>query len=196
MTPRDQNAASSFDVNRRTGMVAVILIFVAATMTVAAPSAHPQTFTVLHSFTGADGAGPQAHLTLDNAGNLYGTANTGGDNNGGTAFKLSKRNGSWIFAVLHDLNQSPIDPGAHRMVFGPDGVLYGSTRSAGIGVGTVFALRPSATFCASVSCPWTQSTIYQFQGGSNGSYPGDIAFDHAGNIFGAAADGGTGQDRG
>jgi len=165
-------------------------MFLVTTMTVAAPPAHAQTFTVLHSFTGADGAGPQAHLTLDNAGNIYGTASTGGNNDGGTAFKLSKKNGSWIFAVLYNFYQNPADAAAPQgMVFAPDGTLYGTSRSGGGELlGTIFGLRPPATFCASVSCPWTESFIYRFQGGSDGCGPGDIIFDHAGNIFGAASD--------
>lgn len=38
-----------------------------------------QTITVLHNFTGgADGAFPYAGLTMDGAGNFYGTASAGG----------------------------------------------------------------------------------------------------------------------
>jgi hypothetical protein len=40
-------------------------------------AAQAQTYTILHNFTG-DGAGPMAGLTMDQAGNLYGTAETGG----------------------------------------------------------------------------------------------------------------------
>ena len=36
--------------------------------------AQAQTFTVLHTFTGGDGESPQAPLTVDRAGSLYGTA--------------------------------------------------------------------------------------------------------------------------
>ena len=57
-------------------------------------AAHPataQTFTVLHSFTGgADGSNPAAGLAMDAAGNLYGTASTGG-NGYGTVYKLTHR---------------------------------------------------------------------------------------------------------
>jgi len=44
------------------------------------------TYTVLHRFTGADGAGPNANLILDSNGNLYGTTTTGG---AGVAFELT-----------------------------------------------------------------------------------------------------------
>jgi uncharacterized repeat protein (TIGR03803 family) len=184
-----QGAASIFDINLRGKTIAPACALMFAMTILAGPAAQAQTFTVLHSFSGADGAGPEAHLTLDNAGNIYGTASSDGDNDGGTAFKLSKRNGSWIFAVLHDLYQNPVDDAAHGMIFAPGGILYGSTRSAGgLGLGTIFGLRPPATFCASVSCPWTETVIYPFQGGSDGCGPGDIIFDHTGNIFGAASD--------
>jgi hypothetical protein len=36
------------------------------------------TYTVLHRFTGFDGAEPDANLTLDDKGNIYGTTATGG----------------------------------------------------------------------------------------------------------------------
>ena len=44
--------------------------------------------TVLHSFTGSDGAGPLAGLIMDTAGNLYGTTQGGGTFGFGTVFKL------------------------------------------------------------------------------------------------------------
>jgi uncharacterized repeat protein (TIGR03803 family) len=46
--------------------------------------------TVLHSFTGAaDGGDPIAGLVRDSAGNLYGTAYTGGTKSTGVVFKLT-----------------------------------------------------------------------------------------------------------
>ena len=42
-------------------------------------AAQAQTFTVIHSFSGPEGANPQAGLTLDGAGNLYGTSANGGN---------------------------------------------------------------------------------------------------------------------
>jgi uncharacterized repeat protein (TIGR03803 family) len=50
--------------------------------------------TVLHTFTGSDGAGPEAGLIADAAGNLYGTTHSGGAGTScvqgcGTVFELS-----------------------------------------------------------------------------------------------------------
>jgi len=46
-------------------------------------------FAVLHSFVGTDGATPDAALTLDSKGNLYGITGAGGPNEGGVVFELS-----------------------------------------------------------------------------------------------------------
>ena len=46
------------------------------------------TETVLHDFTGPDGAFPFDGLTQDSAGNLYSTINSGGSNDWGVVFRL------------------------------------------------------------------------------------------------------------
>jgi len=46
-------------------------------------------YTVLHAFIGSDGAQPDANLILDDKGNLYGTAATGGVGGAGVAFELT-----------------------------------------------------------------------------------------------------------
>jgi uncharacterized repeat protein (TIGR03803 family) len=46
-------------------------------------------YTVLHTFTGNDGAQPAANLILDGKGNLYGTTATGGAGGAGVAFELT-----------------------------------------------------------------------------------------------------------
>src|SRR5258706_247963 len=53
------------------------------------PSAQGQTFTVLHSFKGGtDGASPVGGVWRDAAGNLYGTAGSGGTFSTGAVFKV------------------------------------------------------------------------------------------------------------
>jgi len=46
-------------------------------------------YTVLHRFTGFDGAQPDANLVIDTKGNLYGTTTLGGTHNLGVAFELT-----------------------------------------------------------------------------------------------------------
>ena len=162
-------------------------------------SAHAQTFSVIHTFTGgADGATPMAGLTLDRAGNLYGTTLSGGngvcgdENDCGTVFRVMKRNSAWIFQLLHAFfgdGDGAFPSG--RVIFGPDGALYGVTEDGGgngcfAGCGTVFKITPSASLvCNSISCPWTETVLYAFSQDSEGKYPiGDLTFDPQGNIYG------------
>lgn len=169
-------------------MVGLFILLVTAVV------ARAQTFTVLHEFTGgADGSSPSAGLTMDRAGNLYGTASLGGDGNNGTVFKLSRAGSGWILTTLYNLQggEDGSTPQA-RVVFGPDGTLYGTT-TGGAGFGTVFNLRPSATACKTALCPWTETVLYRFTGGSDGSLPEfvDLVFDAAGNIYGTTFEGGS-----
>ena len=63
--------------------VAAAILSMAAVFGMAAvvsPTGAAQTYTVIHNFTGGpDGAAPMAGLTMDRAGNLYGTAAYGGN---------------------------------------------------------------------------------------------------------------------
>ena len=66
--------------------------------------AQGQTFKVIHNFTGGvDGGNAFAGLTLDAAGNLYGTAGGGGLGGLGTVFRLSKKGSGWVFTPLYSL---------------------------------------------------------------------------------------------
>src|SRR5580704_8863488 len=119
----------------------------ATLMIVAATQLQAQTFTVLHSFTGgADGDSPSAGVTIDRAGNLYGTATYGGTGLAGTVFKLSHSGGGWVLSPLYAFQGAPWEDGAYpvaRVIFGPDGSLYGTNYAGGqYGFGTVFNLRP------------------------------------------------------
>lgn len=175
------------------GLVALGIV---ATILNVLPTAQGQTYTVLHTFSGqGDGSSPLAGPTIDRAGNLYGTTTgfiTGGN---GTVFKLSRAGSGWILHTLYTFQAGTDgrDPQA-RVVFGPDGSLYGTTTNGGLGFGTVFNLRPAATVCPTVQCSWTETVLYRFTGGSDGAYPqyGDLTFDAAGNIYGTASGGGGG----
>jgi len=81
-----------------------------------------------------------------------------------------------------------------RVVVGPDGSLSGTTQGLhGSDFGSVFSLRPPATFCRSISCPWTKTVIFSFTGGIDGDGPGygDLIFGQEGSIYGTTIFGGA-----
>src|ERR1035438_2492489 len=202
MAQEQQSAASVFDINLRMGTLALVLAVVGATAIVGVPAARAQTLTVLHNFAnGADGGEPSAGLSMDRAGNLYGTASTGGNTSActypnppgcGTVFKLSREGSGWVFTTLYTFSGPDGARPMARVIIGPDGSLYGTTSSGGTGpcsygsapgCGTVFNLRPPAAACKSALCPWTETVLYSFQGFTDGAEPtfGDLVFDGAGN---------------
>jgi uncharacterized repeat protein (TIGR03803 family) len=166
-------------------------------------AAQAQTFTILHSFTGgADGSQPLAGLSMDRAGSLYGTAAYDGNKSGscsgtsgcGLVYRLVRKNSSWLFYTLYKFSGPDGQNPEARVIIGPDGSLYGTTVAGGTAhAGTVFRLQPPATACKAYSCPWTETVLYSFQGGSDGANPayGDLTFDQAGNIYGTTPYGGT-----
>src|ERR1019366_948299 len=122
--------------------IAFALAIVATT-----PAAQAQTFNVIHNFTGSDGANPFAGLTMDRAGNLYGTTFRGGSgpcniyglSGCGTAYKLTHKGSGWTYNMLHSFMRTDGTSPYARVIFGPDGSLYGTTsEGGGVGGGTVF----------------------------------------------------------
>jgi len=194
MTRDQRRTASIFATNLQLAGIAYVLaiIFIAVG---SVPPAQAQTITVLHSFTGGgDGSNPVAGVTLDRAGNLYGTASGVSGGRPSTVFKLSHVGSGWVLNTLYTFNH-PGDPTAvdAPVVFGPDGALYGTSYQGGqSGLGTVFSLRPPASVCHSVSCPWTPTVLHSFSGidGKNPDF-GDLVFDSAGNVYGTTSGGGA-----
>jgi len=191
----------------RANPVALVMVLLFATL-ILSTQAQAQTYTVLHTLAGPDGADPYAGLTQDSAGNLYGTTNYGGNGSCGltrcgVVYKLSRHNTGWTMTVLYSFQgqpdgQFPVD----RVVIGPDGALYGTTSQGGTGscqgyhgCGTVFELQPPAAFCRSFSCPWTETVLYSFGSRDDGYDPvAEVAFDRAGNLYGTTEHGGGGTN--
>jgi uncharacterized repeat protein (TIGR03803 family) len=75
--------------------------------------ASAQSFTVIHNFSGGqDGSQPVVGLTMDKAGNFYGTASAGGVGYG-TVFKLARKNSAWVLSPLYSFmgNNDGAGPG-------------------------------------------------------------------------------------
>ena len=98
---------------------------------------------ILHIFTNKDdGFNPEADLTFDASGNLYGTTYDGGsissecESGCGTVFELTpKAGGGWTEKVLHRFNSNDKDgyqPHA-TVIFDSSGNLYGTTEYGGSG---------------------------------------------------------------
>jgi uncharacterized repeat protein (TIGR03803 family) len=148
-----------------------------------------------------------AGLTMDRAGNLYGTTPYGGNKSGscaanggcGGVFKLSKHDGSWLFTPLYNFTGgSDGDSPMAGVTIGPDGSLYGTTYFGGngcqpYGCGTVYRLTPPLRPCNHIVCSWTETVIYRFADNPTGLgvAVAGVAFDTAGNLYGAAALGGA-----
>jgi uncharacterized repeat protein (TIGR03803 family) len=99
---------------------------------------------VLHRFTGNDGNYPVAGVTFDAAGNLYGTASSGGADNFGVVFKLTPTSGGgWSYRVLHTFANKPGFEPYGGLSFDATGNLYGTTTGDGSTTyGSVFEITP------------------------------------------------------
>ena len=178
---------------------------------VATQSTQAQTYQVIHNFIGGlDGSGPVAGLTMDRAGNLYGTTSSGGPSFYGDVFKLFRRGSGWLFDPLHNFTgRSDGCRPFSGLIFDGAGNLYGTTAyggtpgcpdNGGPGNGLVFKVSPPP--CLTTVCPGTETVLYDFAGGSDGRLPdgfggGALVFDRAGNLYGTTSNGGgTGCDYG
>ena len=181
----------------------LVLIGVALFLVFTAQPAQGQTYRVIYNFTGGeDGGNPEAGLTIDESGNLYGTIVAGGP--AGAVFELERTNSGWRERTLYQFRDQPDGASpAGRVIFGPDGSLYGVTEEGGIsvplycngGCGTVFRLTRPATACTRGSCPWTETVLYRFAGSPDGALPvAEVAFDQAGNMYGTTSNGGSGNN--
>ena len=149
-------------------------------------------FKMLHKFTGpAHGRTPNAGLTFDTAGSLYGTTHGGGTNhNHGSVFKLTPNaDGTWTESVIHSFSGTPDGywPSA-ALIFDTAGNLYGTTYRGGVwDSGTVFELVPNS------DGTWTENILYSLLGWywKDGQFPqAGLIFDGAGNLYGTASTGG------
>lgn len=167
------------------------------------------TFSNLHSFTrGSDGGFPVATVTLDPAGNIYGTT-TGnqGQSGWGNVFELANSNGQYTFSTLYTFTGGS-DGASPSSTLTRDsaGNLYSTTFTGGItsecssvfpgdGCGVVFKLTPPAVN----GNPWTETVLDTFSdAGTDGDLPEEsgVIFGQGGLLYGTTEFGGTGGCQG
>jgi uncharacterized repeat protein (TIGR03803 family) len=146
---------------------------------------------VIHSFGDGDGEYPASDLVMDGAGNIYGTTTEGGDFGSGTVFKLAPSGDGWTESVLYSFTSGADGAQPYNGVtLDAQGDLYGTAVTGGTGMaceggcGVVYKLTNSGG-------TWTQSVLYNFTGGNDGSGPGaGLTFDASGNLYGMTPTGG------
>ena len=138
--------------------------------------------TVLHSFTGLDGAMPFGGVVMDKKGNLYGTTTGGGSAGAGTVFKLDS---AGTESVLHSFSGSPDDGTypADGLVIDKQGSLYGTTLYGGsLNFGVVFK----------VDTLGNETILHSFADAPDGNYPlAGLVLDKRGNLYGTTENGGN-----
>ena len=114
------------------------------------PSGNTWTFKLLYSFYGSFGT--LRALTMDGAGNLYGTTVYDGIYGRGNVFRLSNTENGWVYTSLYDFTGGTdgADP-LSNVAIDTDGTLYGTTarggdlncsNSTGAGCGVVWMIKP------------------------------------------------------
>jgi uncharacterized repeat protein (TIGR03803 family) len=159
----------------------------ASAQAVHAGSSSPFTVTPIYFFSGgADGGTPQAALTVDSDGALYGTTAFGGFAYKGVVFKLTPPGPGqtkWTETVLYSFSGAD---GANLM-FTPAldsrGRLYGATLQGGANnLGVAFVLTPPVA----PSTQWTETKILDFTASVGGFPEGAFVRDSSGALYGGA----------
>jgi len=155
------------------------------------------TQTILSQVSGS----PVAGLIRGSDGTLYGTTVDAPNGSLGTVFSVTPPTGggsSWTTTTLYSF-QGGADgsaPAAPVVQQANTGILYGTTSTGGngsgaicasSGCGTVFQLTPPS----GGQTQWTESVIYAFQGGNDGSTPlCGLTMDSSGVLYGTTMQGG------
>ena len=176
---------------RRALALAIFVLLFFATVSIASPA---QTLTSLASFTGGNGATPQAPLVQGADGSFYGTTSRGGTDNSGTIYKINPSGTlTTLFSFCYPLNcHSGAYPSA-GLLLGADGAFYGTTQGGGGGYsGTVFKITTRGvhttlyTFCSRANCADGWRPVGGLVQGSDGDLYGTTYYGGAhgsGSIF-------------
>lgn len=161
-------------------------------LTPAATEQVPWTESVLHTFSGADGAFPNAAPTLSSKGELFGTTPNGGAAFEGTVFELTPPAAGqtqWTDKVLYSFT-GLADGGQPYagVIVDESGALYGATLIGGTSnLGAAFKLTPPRKG----QTLWTETVLHSFAGGADGARVlAGLTFGARGALFGTTGEGG------
>lgn len=146
------------------------------------------TLQVLHAFNGFDGTASFSSLARDSHGALYGTNSLGGAHGYGNVFQVTPGKTGWTETTVYDFTGVDGDQPVAGVTL-HNGALYGATLGGGaFEMGNVFQLTPNS------DGTWSETVLYSFTGTDDGGLPyGDVIFDRAGNLYGTAYEGYTGD---
>jgi uncharacterized repeat protein (TIGR03803 family) len=156
------------------------------------------TYDLLYTLTIKQGSAVEPSLTLDSAGNLYGTSINGGTHDVGSVFELSPDPTTpegWTLNVLHSFLNSHQDGSGpwDKVILDKAGSLYGTTREGGTnGGGIVFKLAPGT------GASWTETILHDFPATprDGGLSYAELVQDKSGDLYGTTSGGGTGNGDG
>jgi uncharacterized repeat protein (TIGR03803 family) len=150
--------------------------------------------TVLHEFTDTNGDGFSAEpgVSLDEAGNVYGTTCCGGANNYGIVFELKLSNGTWHESILYSFTGATNDRNPNGYLTVDAGAnVYGTTTGGGSGCeyqcGAIFEL-------SRFHGRWVKTVLYTFNGDYGASPNAPLVLDNAGALYGSTLLGGASND--
>jgi uncharacterized repeat protein (TIGR03803 family) len=140
--------------------------------------------TIIHAFSGGDGAHPISGLT-NVEGTLFGTTSEGGSADRGTVYAISS---AGVENVVHSFKGGKDGWEPLSTLLNVGGTLYGTTIGGGgparcnnFGCGTVY----------SITTEGVETVLYAFRGGYSGEGPTSALVDVNGTLYGTTG-GGTG----
>jgi uncharacterized repeat protein (TIGR03803 family) len=190
-SPADNNGAGGLTMDAEGNIFAMLsAAYTAPSLVELSPNGNGGwNLTVIHVFE--RNVFPESVPLLDRAGNIYGTTQAGGVNDGGTVYKLSPgANGVWTGRILYSFGRDKKDGwGPYGgVVLDAVGNIYGTTTAGGSSnQGTVFELTRDD------NGSYQQEVLWVFDNNDGTGPLSSLTLDNAGNLYGLSSSGGGGS---
>lgn len=154
-------------------------ILAASLLALAGSSAQAASLSTYYAFNSSSGYNPYGGLTIDAAGNLFGTTSTAGPGGQGIVFKVSPTK---VLTTLVAFNGANGATPEGTLTLDKAGNLYGTTlRGGAANDGTVFKIGAAGGF----------TTLASFSGTNGRALDAGVLLDRTGNLYGVTRLGGT-----